>query len=77
MKIIMNKKFKIVYSTNEHKNYWVGYYDKSPLNIDNLLLFHKTNFEKREFNANDSVEIGFIDLKTNIEEVIATSRACN
>ena len=46
-------------------SYFFGYYDKSPLNIDNTkLLSHRVSFDGRDVKDGDIADIGYFDLST-------------
>ena len=69
--------YKISFETpNDGYSYFFGYYDKSPLNIDNTkLLSHRVSFDGRDVQDGDIAEIGYFDLNTNefikIDETLA------
>jgi hypothetical protein len=71
--LLMNKNYelynnyKIAFETpDDGRSYFFGYYDKSPLNIDNTkLLAHRVSFDGRDVQDGDIAEIGYFDLNTN------------
>ncbi len=57
---------KRVFETPDDGHYFFGYYDKSPLNLDNSrLLACKSKFMDRLPEENDILEIGYFDWKIN------------
>lgn len=55
---------KIVFETpDDGYSYFFGYYDKSPLNIDNSkLLAHRVSFDGREVRDGDKADIGYFNI---------------
>ena len=78
-KIIRKGEMNRVFSTPENGNYFFGYYDKSPFDINSeRLLAMKVNFIDRRPTKEDIVEIGYFSWKdTNKFYPIATTRAWN
>ena len=53
----------LIFETPNDANYFCGYYDKSPISLDNSkLLVLKTNFIDHIPNSNDVATIGYFDL---------------
>ena len=53
---------RLKFKTKRTHNYFFGYYDKSPLNLENdKLLACRPAFNDRMPNSNDKLEIGYID----------------
>jgi hypothetical protein len=56
----------LFFETPSDANYFCGYYDKSPINVDNSkLLALRTNFIDHIPNRNDIATIGYFDLNSN------------
>ena len=58
--------YKTAFETpDDGYSYFFGYYDKSPLNIDNTkLLSHRVSFDGRDVKDGDVADIGYFDLST-------------
>ena len=57
------RNLKKVFSTPDDKEYFFGYYDKSPLNYkNNKILAHAVGFNDRIPDKNDFCDLGFFDL---------------
>ena len=58
--------YKTAFETpDDGYSYFFGYYDKSPLNIDNTkLLSHRVSFDGRDVKEGDVADIGYFDLST-------------
>lgn len=76
-KYYLNNNYKLVFeSPNDDHSYFYGYYDKSPLSIDNkMLLVHRISFDGREVKDGDVAEVGFFHLESRdykkIDETLA------
>jgi hypothetical protein len=70
---------KKIFETPSTGNYFFGYYDKSPLNLDNtLLLACKSNFIDRAVTSSDQLEIGYFKYQESNKFIkVATTRAWN
>jgi len=57
-------KSKLVFKTPKDKNFFFGYYDKSPINSSSdLLLAQETKFIDREVSDGDMIKIGFFKFR--------------
>lgn len=59
--------YNIAFETpDDGYSYFFGYYDKSPLNIDNTkLVAHRVSFDGRDVQDGDVAEIGYFNMITN------------
>lgn len=74
----LSKNLPIRRITPDGAQYFFGYYDLQPYNIDETLhLTHKTTFRNRLQERNDIAEVGFVDLTTDKYEKIDTTLAWN
>ena len=69
----------LIFKTPEKKNFFFGYYDKSPLDKENnKLLACKVKFINRMPNPSDKIEIGYFNIKDpNTFVKITTTSAWN
>ena len=59
---------KPIFKTSKYDNYFFGYFDKSPLNINNdRLLACRSTFNNRLPTSQDKLEIGYIDWRKSDE----------
>jgi len=76
-KFNLDHNFEIFFETpDDNHSYFFGYYDKSPLDINNSkLLVHRASFDGRKVADGDLVQVGYFDLKINkyikIDETLA------
>lgn len=77
-KFELNEKVSIEFESPKNASFKFGYYNYCPINFDGTkLLAHKINFEGRMPNEDDTVEIGFFDLKSQKWIPLQTSKAFN
>lgn len=75
----LNKNAEVVFETpNDGFSYFFGYYDKSPLDINNkYLLSHKVSFDGRDIKKDDKADVGYWDIKKNEFIKIGETNAFN
>jgi hypothetical protein len=68
----------LVFETPTRASFFFGYYDKCPTDKSaQRLLAHCANFDGRNINENDAVEIGYFDIPTGRWHAVTRSRAFN
>jgi len=67
-KIKLESGYEVFFQTpDDGYSYFFGYYDKSPLNLNNSkLLSHRVSFDSRDVKDGDIAEVGYFDLKTKL-----------
>ena len=67
------------FATPSNYMHWFGYYNYSPINsAGDKLLIHRWNEQvERYFTPEDTIEVGWYDLKDSSWHFIATTDACN
>lgn len=76
----LGKNAKVVFETPKDARYWFGYYNYCPIDDSGKkLLAHRWESpdEEREFNQEDTIDVGWFDLPTGKWHYIATTHACN
>lgn len=74
---VIHSGYKVVFEApDDGYSYFFGYYDKTPLAIDNnKLLAHRVSFDGREVRKGDVAEVGFFDINSGrfhkIDETLA------
>ena len=75
----LGKGVSIQFATPSNYMHWFGYYNYCPLNKSgDKLLIHRWNEQaERYFTPEDTIEVGWYDLKDSSWHFIATTDACN
>ena len=77
-KIKLHQKVSIDFQSPKDASFKFGYYNYNPISSDGtMLLAHKISFEGRLPNENDTVDIGFFDLKYQKWNLLYKSKAFN
>lgn len=75
----LGKGVSLKFATPSDYMHWFGYYNYCPINsTGKKLLVHRwKETEERYFNPNDTIEVGWFDLKDSSWHFIAVTDACN
>lgn len=76
----LNERAKVIFETPSDARYWFGYYNYCPIDDSgNRLLAHRwqSGDTEREFLQEDTIDVGWFNLKNREWHYIATTRACN
>lgn len=69
---------EIIFQTPQNQSFWFGYYNYCPMNRSGeKMLAHKAEFDGRDINGSDTVEVGWFSLSDQAWHPIGRSAAVN